>query len=85
MMMVMDMVWVRFQEVRGALLQAVQWSHWRNQWRVHGRLPLRLSLWVLKPASAILWGNLRLGLSKPFLQLPLGFGNYLSMFHVPCE
>ena len=83
MLMVTFTVWVRFQEVRGAVPQGVQWSHWRNQWRANGRLPSGLVFGCRSQHQ--LWGNLRMGLSKPFLQLPLGFGNDLSMFHVPCE
>ena len=82
MVMVTVRVWVMFQEVQGAETQAVQWSHSRTQWRSHGRVPVRLSLWVPKPPSVV---GQSLGLSKPFVQLPLDFGNYLSMFHVLCE
>ena len=80
--MVTFTVWVRFQEVRGTVPQAVQWSHWRNQWRANGRLLLRLSLWVPKPVSVV--GQSSDGLQTLFAASS-GLWKLLSMFHVPCE
>ena len=33
--------------------QSVQWFPWRVQWRAHGKVLVRLSLWVPVPASCV--------------------------------
>ena len=51
-----SMVWVMIRvrdsskESPGDELHAVQWSPGRAQWRAHGRVLVRLSLWLPVPA-----------------------------------
>lgn len=57
---------------------AVQCSLLRGKLRVRGKIPVRLSLWVLGPG--FLCFRLWLDLGSPFVQLHPGFVNKLSPF-----
>ena len=83
-----SMVWVMIRvrdsskESPGDELCAVQWSPGRAQWRVHGRVLLRLSLWLPVPALHV--GHSSFGPQQALLHLPLVFGHDMVVVHVPC-
>ena len=73
----------RFQEAQSAESMAVQLFPWGTQRRVHGRVPVMLILWVPRPASCV--DHSSVGSQQPPCAGPLGFGNGMVMFPVPCQ
>ena len=73
---------VRSQEAPGAEPPTVQWLPWRAECRVHGRVQLRLTLWVPGPVSIV--GHSSLGAQEPRFAAPSGLWYDMSMFHIPC-
>ena len=61
---------------------AVQWSPGRAQWRAHGRVLVRFSLWL--PVTAPYVGHSSFGPQQALWHLPLVFGHDMVVVHVPC-
>ena len=74
---------VRCKEPPGSETPSGLWCPQKSKRRAHGRVPVRLSLWVPAPASGV--GHSLVGPQQHPVQLPLCFANDIVMFCVPCR
>lgn len=75
-------VQVRSQEAPGPKSSVVQWSPQNTELKAHGRVRVRLNLWV--PGQVLSMAKLRFAFMMPCEQFLPCFGNCIAIFQIPC-